>query len=345
MAKKPTRAAYPAHYDLLEVSPRARHSVIQAAYRALSKEHHPDQPNGDAKLFGQIASAYEVIGDSDKRAAYDQSAKTSCGDMVGNYRIISEIAEGGFGTTYLGEHIVAQEPVCIKHCHQVSAMHQETLIQEAKAIWDLRHYSLPVMRDFVKLDDGSLALVMSYIPGLTLEKIIEREKRLDPEDVAWITQRVLDALKYLHYNGVVHGDIKPQNIIVQEETHSIVLVDFGLSVVKPTRNSGAKGYTPVYASPEQLGDTPLLPQSDFYSLALTMLYALSGDIDKARALRVPDVVPKPLCEFFLSFLTRSPLGRPSWDREDLVDSLKKVRLESFGRIRTNLKCISGSSSH
>ena len=98
------------------------------------------------------------------------------GKVIGNYRIIREIAEGGFGTTYYGEHLIVGEPVCIKHCHHVSADDSGVLISEAKSIWNLRHYSLPVMRDMLQMDDGSLALVMSYIQGPTLEQIVKMNK-------------------------------------------------------------------------------------------------------------------------------------------------------------------------
>lgn len=333
--------AFPAHYNLLEVSPRARQSVIQAAYRALSKELHPDREGGDASLFSRISEAYEVVSDPDKRSTYDKKATVTEGTVIGNYRIIEEIAEGGFGTTFRGEHLIANEPVCIKHCHHVSAVYNETLIQEAKAVWDLRHYSLPVMRDFLKLDDGSLALVMSYIPGPTLEQVVDKVGRLAPKHVAWITERVLNALMYLHFHGVVHGDIKPQNIIVQHESHRIVLVDFGLSMVKPTRNDDSKGYTPVFSPPEQLNGAPLVPESDFYSLGMTMLYALGGSPQSAVKLEVPTDVPDPLCAFVKRLVKREVRQRPNWSDENLFDSFQEVRMESFGQSRTDMEPIPG----
>ena len=73
----------------------------------------------------------------------------------------------------------------------------------------MRHFSIPTIRDIVRLDDGSPMLVMSYIPGLTLEKVIKKVGKLDAEHVAWIAERCLNVLMYLHYNGVVHGDVKP----------------------------------------------------------------------------------------------------------------------------------------
>lgn len=322
-------------YRLLEVDPRARPGVIHAAYRALQKEFHPDL-GGDESTARRINAAWEVLKDPEKRAQYDKEFVELKGKTIGNYRIVDRIAEGGFGTTYLGEHVISRMPVCIKHCHHVAPLYEQTLVDEARAIWDLRHYSIPVMRDFLKLEDGSLALVMSFIPGLTIEKLVKEKGRIEPECVAWMMQRVLNALKFLHFNGVIHGDVKPQNIIVQPETHTIVVVDFGLSIVKPTAKSAVKGHTPIFASPEQLGGSPLVPESDLYSLALTMMFALSGSYEDVEGLRVPTKVPDNLCVFLKRFLVRAVRERPNWS-EDLEASLRQVRLQAFGRDHSNLK--------
>ena len=330
----------PDYYEILEVSRRARPSVIAAAFHALAREYHPDIPDGERDRFIAITNAHDVLSKPAKKAAYDSRNKTGVGTVVGNYRIMKELAVGGFGTTYLAEHLLAGEPVCIKHCHRVSPVYEEILLKEAKASWDLRHYSLPVMRDFLRLDDGSLALVMSYIPGLTLEQIVKKAGRLDAEHVAWIAERVLNALMYLHYNGVVHGDIKPQNIIVQQ-THQVVLVDFGLAMVKPGRDSDPKGYTPVFSPPEQLGGSPLVPESDFYSLGMTMLYGLNGSAEGAQRLEVPRETPDPLCAFIKRLIVRSVRDRPNWGKENLCEAIQRVREKSFGRKSSGMKPIPG----
>jgi serine/threonine protein kinase len=324
-------------YRVLEVDPRARPEVIHAAYLALQKQFHPDK-GGDTATAQMINKAWDVLKDPRKKLEFDEGGKKLEGNRIGNYQILDRLAEGGFGTTYRAEHVLSRMPVCVKHCHHVAPLYQQTLIDEARSIWDLRHYSLPVMRDFLQLDDGSLALVMSFIPGLTIEKLVEKKgRRLDPETVAWIMQRCLNALKYLHFNGVIHGDVKPQNVIVQPEIHTIVVVDFGLSIVNPTRHSEVKGHTPIFASPEQLDGDPLVPESDLYSLALTMMYALTGSFDDVRRLRVPNSVPDIFCDFIKRFLVRDLQERPNWESEDLEASLRQVRIQAFGRDHSNLK--------
>jgi serine/threonine protein kinase len=326
---------YPAYYRTLEVDPAASPHVIQAAYRALIKQLDPRMAGEDGQIAIKLNQAYEVLSDPAKRRDYDHTDLR--GNSLGNYIIKDAIAEGGFGTTYLALHRISGEPVCIKHCHEVSAATKQVLIDEARAIWDLRHYSLPVMRDLLELEDDSLCLVMSYIPGPTIEQVIKKKGRLDAESVCWITDRVLNALKYLHYHGVVHGDIKPQNIIVQEETHTVVLVDFGLAMVKPKRTDSAKGYTPVFAPPEQLGGKVLLPESDFYSLGMTMLFMLCGSVEHATNLDIPSSTPKVLQDFIKELLRRDITQRPNWQKGDLQDTLRQVRKDAFGREFSSMK--------
>jgi len=325
-------------YDILEVSPRARPEIIDAAYRVLMKQYHPDKNNGDDRVAKTLNEAKEILLDKKKREEYDESRTNLIGKIIDNYRVLELIAEGGFGKTYRGEHIKLETPVCIKHAHYVSPQDEEVLISEAKAIWDLRHYGIPAMRNIVKLEDSSLALVMSYVPGPTLEKIVSQAGKIDAENVSWITERTLNILKYLHFNGVVHGDVKPQNIIIQPETHNIVLVDYGLSVIRPSLNSSSKGFTPYFASPEQEKGSPVVPESDFYSLGMTMIYALGGDVINKK---VPSSVPDPLCHFIKKLIVRDVLSRPNWEKEDLCETIQDLRVKVFGRKHSGMKPIGG----
>lgn len=325
-------------YKTLEVNERASASVIKAAYHALIKENHPDRKGSEARAK-EINAAYEVLSDEAKRKKFDNKGKDESGIMIGNFEVLESIAEGGFGRTYKGEHNLTKEPVCIKHCSMISAAHDAVLIQEAKAIWDLRHYSLPVMRDLQRLDDGSLALIMSYIQGPTLEQVIEKAGKLDAENVCWITERIFNALLYLHHHGVIHGDIKPQNIIIQPKTHSVVLIDFGLAMVKPSESTKSQGYTPVFAAPEQIAGKPLLPASDYYSVGMLMLYALTGgDEKRLKNKQIPNSVPDILCDFIANLVNKDILKRP---QSDLFDEFIEIRKTAFGRASSGMKPIPG----
>lgn len=258
---------------------------------------------------------------------------------IGNYQIIKQIGEGAFGRTYLGEHKILGEKACIKQNLKISPTDEKLLIKEAKLLWGIHHYSLPTLRDFLKCPDGSYALVMTYVEGPTLEKIVDKclektKKGVNPEDVCWVTQRLLNALHYLHFNGVIHGDVKPANIIVQPEEHNAYLVDYGLSMANPKSTTAPEGYTPAFAPPEQMMGKPPLPESDLYSLGATMIYALGGN---PIAKTYPKEVPDKIKNFFDKFVLHDPTQRPRWEKTDIIKELSDIREEVFGRRHSGKK--------
>jgi serine/threonine protein kinase len=318
------------YYAILQIHRRAGTDVIKAAYQALMFKHRFE--SGSSAIAQSLTQALRILSDPNTRAQYDTERNQLSGKIIGGFRVIKKIAEGGFGKTYEGAHILTGEPVCIKHCSEISPESETILIEEAKAMWDLRHFSFPAVRDLVRLDDDSLALVMSFIKGPTLAQIIEKYGRMDAEHVAWITHRILNALMYLHVHGIVHGDIKPQNIIVQPLDRTVVLIDFGLAMIKPKRGDESKGYTDHFAPPEQLAGKVLIPESDLYSLGMTMIYALCGGVAERLATRsIPTSVPEPLSDFISRVTARQPLDRPRvWEKENLYEEFEKIRINSFG---------------
>lgn len=321
-------------YSVLEISPNASIEVINASYTALKEK------TNDPKFLQTLEDTYKILSDETDRDKYNKE-RFSLDEkkIVGSFRIISKIAEGGYGKTYLGEHILSGMPVCIKHCKKLDAQYQQIMIEEWNAVCNLAHYELPGMRDLVKLPDGTLALVMAYIPGLTLAQLVEKHGRLDPEDVAWIAERILNACRYIHHHGVIHGDIKPQNIIIREENHTIALIDFGLALVKPSAATRSKGHTDYYAPPEQMQGLVLVPESDLYSLGMTMIFALTGKIKCVENRELPVDTPKPLREFIKRLVRQDVTVRPKWDDENLCASIQKVRMEAFGRVESRMKPI------
>lgn len=255
--------------------------------------------------------------------------------QLGNYEVIRQIGEGGFGRTYEARHIYLDEKACVKQNITISDDDADLLRKEAKLLWNIQHYSLPAMRDFFRAPDSSFVMVMSFVEGKTLDdyvkKYTKQGKNIHPEDVCWIAQRTLNALSYLHTHGIVHGDVKPPNIIVQPQVHNAVLVDYGLSTLRPQSDTKPKGITPLFASPESKQGKPPIPQSDFYSLGLTMIYALGGN---PLAKSIPESVPDPVIEFCHDLVKYDPMARPDWKKEDLIKRLSDVRLKAFGRRST-----------
>lgn len=330
-------------YTVLQVSPRAEPVVIKAAYRALAQAHTPDR-GGSTVRAQELNAAFELLSDPSKRKAFDEANVPVAGSLVGGYRITREIAVGGFGTTYEAVHAITGGKACLKHCLRVSEEYNDVLVKEAMALWNLAHFSLPAMRDMVKLDDGSLVLAMTFMEGLTIEQVVKKIGRMEAIDVAWIAERVINALLYLHHHGVVHGDIKPQNVIEDDSVHAAYLIDFGLANVRPTGSDRAHGFTEGFSPPEQIASAydrvrrPLVPASDFYSLGMLMLYALGGGMDAVNRAAVPSGVPAPMQSFIKSLIARDPMARP---QGDIFDLFKQVRLESFGKARSGMRRIPG----
>lgn len=327
-------------YQLLNVDPRASSEVIQAAFKVLTLKYHPDKPDGNAVLFGKLVSARDTLLDSTKRKTYDHSLSmgTAGKKIIGCYEIIKFLAEGAMGRTYVVRHQMTKKLAVLKACMEVSPEHEEIMLNEASAIWDIRHYAFPAIRDVLKLDDGALAIVMSYIPGPTLEQAVKHLGGIDPIHVGWIFERLLAGLNYLHANGVVHGDIKPQNVVLQPESHGAIMIDFGLAMVKPTGKSMNIGFTNHFSPPEQLSSDrkPLLPESDLYSLGMSMLFALTGKLTRPGD-PLPSSVPPELRNFILKLTNPDVRKRPNWSTADLLQEFGQIRVKCFGTRNTRGK--------
>lgn len=315
------------YYEILQVSQRASVEVMESARKALLAKHQPRAIGDSDRVAKKINEAYVVLSNPVARAKYDGSAPNT----LGNYELVEEIGEGGFGRTYKARHVFTQEWACVKDCFRVAPELDDILINEAKAMWDLRHYAIPVVRDLVRTSEGSLALITSYIPSTDMDKYILKHGKLDPEYVVSIGDRILNALRYIHMHGVIHGDLKPGNILLQPEERMAVLCDFGLAAIKPKSTSKSIGYTPVFSPPEEKSGKPLLPESDLYSLGMALIYALSGDIKATEKMEVPGNVPDVFCDFLIRMTKQNILDRPSWHKNDICEEYTKMRIAAFGR--------------
>jgi serine/threonine-protein kinase len=247
--------------------------------------------------------------------------------MIGNYKILKVIGQGGFGTTYLAEHDLIKKPAVIKQSNFKSDLAQEIILNEASLLWDVNHWALPTVKDVLTSADGDVLMVMSFIAGDELFDYVKTHGPVDAETACWIAQRILSALYYLHFQGIVHRDVKPANIIVNFDTHIATLVDFGLSKLKPDGTPDPSGYTPFFGAPEQIDGKAPIPESDIYSLGMTMIYMLGGDI---RSKTVPDSVPWQLKDFIHAMIREDPLKRPKSCKE-LNEELGEIRNKLFKR--------------
>jgi len=250
--------------------------------------------------------------------------------LVGNYKILKVIGEGGFGRTYLAEHSIIKKKVVIKQSHFKGKAAQEIVLNEATILWDINHWALPTVKDVILNEDGDILLVMSFMEGQELFDYVKNNGPLDTESVCWISQRIFSALYYLHFRGIVHRDIKPANIIVNFDSHIAGLVDFGLSKLKPDGSPDHSGYTPYFGAPEQIEGKAPVPESDIYSLGMTMIYISGGDIQTKT---LPPDIPGLLKDFIYSMVREHPLKRPNNSKE-LNKELGMIREKLFRRKHT-----------
>jgi serine/threonine-protein kinase len=223
------------------------------------------------------------------------------GEMLQNrYRIESLLGQGGMGAVYRAWDTRLNVAVALKEMvpqpgldiHTLAQLRQQ-FQQEAQVLARLSHPHLVRVGDFFE-ERGNTYLVMDFVEGESLAHRIEREGVLPEAQVLAWTGQLLDALAYCHAQGIIHRDVKPQNVIIRPDGRA-VLVDFGLVKLwdprDPRTKTALRGMgTPEYAPPEQYdtdtGHTDA--RSDIYGLGATLYHALSGQAPPTATLRMAD---------------------------------------------------------
>ncbi|MEU7558183.1 serine/threonine-protein kinase [Streptomyces eurythermus] len=196
------------------------------------------------------------------------------------------LGRGSAGTVWLGEG--PEGPVAIKLLREDLASDQELVgrfVQERTALLGLEHPRIVTVRDLV-VDGNDLALVMDLVRGTDLRTRLERERRLAPEAAVAIVADVADALAAAHAAGVVHRDVKPENVLLDMQgplgpggAHPALLTDFGVAklIDSPKRTRATKIIgTPDYLAPEIVEGLPPRAAVDIYALATVLYELLAG---------------------------------------------------------------------
>lgn len=213
----------------------------------------------------------------------------SAGDVfAGQYRLEVVLGEGGFSIVWLATEAGTNRQVALKLLKPDDGT---TYSRTTRARFDREVQILATLRDphTVKLfghgeRDGILYMVFEHLPGIDLSELLRQRGRLDPAEVIHVLRQLLCSLQEAHRAGLIHRDLKPQNVRVfasEGDLLTVRLLDFGIargtddshpSVTKTGELIG----TPRYMSPEQLTDRPLTPASDIYSLGMVALEMLAG---------------------------------------------------------------------
>lgn len=200
--------------------------------------------------------------------------------LDGRYLVESQIARGGMATVYLARDVRLERSVAIKIAHPELARDREFVdrfIGEARAV--ARLSSPNVVAVFDQGSTGDLNYIaMEYVPGPTLRELLEARGRLNPREALDIIERVLAGLAVAHDAGIIHRDVKPENVLLGNGT-SVKVADFGLaraaSGIRHTR-SGLLIGTAAYLAPEQVASNSSDQRTDVYAVGVMLFEMLTG---------------------------------------------------------------------
>ena len=211
-------------------------------------------------------------------------------DTIGGdrYRIISRIGGGAMGEVYKAEQIAMHRSVAIKIMHvEVAANNElvERFKREAIAAGQLQHSNICAVSDFDQSEDGNFFIVMEMLEGESLLERLHRVHHMEPIQALNIIKQLLNALQCAHEHGIIHRDVKPENIylVKRDNTDDFVkLIDFGIAhssnKAMPTlTQTGELFGTPQYLSPEQARGDEIDNRSDLYSCGIILYEMLTGE--------------------------------------------------------------------
>ncbi|MEW6283937.1 MAG: serine/threonine-protein kinase, partial [Candidatus Eremiobacterota bacterium] len=207
-------------------------------------------------------------------------ARTFVGKRIAEYTVEQKLGHGGMGAVYLARRN-GEPPVAIKILsgpHTDDPQFVQRFAQEAAITARLDHPNLVHLLEYGEDPEAGHYLVMQYIPGPNLRELLQQAGPLPVGRAVSLARQVALALEYAHAQGVVHRDLKPDNLICPSPER-VVLTDFGVARAPTTQALTRTGFlpgTPEYMSPEQLSNATSGPASDLYSLGLVLYELLTG---------------------------------------------------------------------
>jgi eukaryotic-like serine/threonine-protein kinase len=273
-----------------EASTPGESAVISAADTAMALAR--DVGSSSAGVAETEASAGKRDDDREMPGIGDLVGTT----LLGRYKITRKIGQGGMGAVFEAQHTLIGKPVAVKVLLDKYAKREAIvarLEQEARLASATRHEHIIDINDFGTTDDGRTFVVMEYLEGESLAECLQREETLPEQRILRIAQQIASALGAAHSKGIVHRDVKPENVFLlkRKEGDFVKVVDFGISKslrasdatreedqVRLTQTGMVLG-TPLYMSPEQArGDDDLDHRIDVYALGVIMYELATGRV-------------------------------------------------------------------
>jgi eukaryotic-like serine/threonine-protein kinase len=267
------------------------------------------------------------------------------------YQLLEQLGKGGMAIVYRALDTMLERSVAIKvlrDSYSRDPAFLERFRQEAKAAANLSHPNIVTVHDF-GLDNGQLFIVMEYVPGTDLKTLIKQRGRFTPDEAVPLLIQACAGIGYAHRAGLVHCDVKPQNILVTPDMR-VKVADFGiaraLSTIQPDEKTDVIWGSPQYFSPEQATGAAPSPASDVYSLGIIMYEMLTGslpfDADTTIALARMQIEsePVPISEVLpdiplvLERIQMKVLSKEPSQRYRTADQLGRV-LMNFGNSKAS----------
>ena len=314
---------------------------LKKLYRQYAKLLHPDRvQNPDKYIAGEAFSILHALYETgvkelgqgiydvyDPVQLYNHKNPIFDINVKGEkYSFYENMFEGE--VAYLFKGTSSKEVVYLKVA--IDAADNDLLNTEYEVLSNLRHQSLPYVLQKIIVNDAS-AILMREIKGVTMPELMEQYTRgVPPEHVMWMLERLLSVVGYLHSNCVVHGNIKPENIIINKENHNVTLLGFSFCI--PEANTPDAKYKIVnddYTAPEVNKTAMVLPSSDVYSIGKIAITLLGGD---ASSTGMPISIDARVRAFIRKMIDQNPKQRPQ-DAWKLWSELIQLRTEVFGTKR------------
>jgi len=262
------------------------------------------------------------------------------GATVGNYKVVSKLGEGGMGSVFLAEHPLIGKKVALKVLHPEYASNPEVVgrfFNEARAVNEIGHPNIVDVVDYGTVTrPGERELVyfiMEYLDGESLAEVLKRDAPLPTLRAVNVALQIADALAASHEKGVIHRDLKPDNVFLIDrgrESDFVKVLDFGIA--KLSRGPGDLGRTrsgvvmgtPTYMSPEQCeGKRNIDARADVYSLGVMLYEMLTG--------KVP-FTGEGYGEVIMQHITRKP-ERPTAIRRSIPPAIEAIVLHALEKKR------------
>lgn len=255
--------------------------------------------------------------------------------QLGQYRLVRKLGSGGMGEVHLAEHLLLRRPCAIKLIRSDQAGDPTTLIRferEVQSMATLTHWNTVEIFDYGHTEDGTFYYVMEYLPGLTLQDLVDRYGPLSPGRAVYFLRQICAALHEAHSIGLIHRDIKPGNVIACQRggVHDVAkLLDFGLvhshGLGKESSKLTVQGSilgSPPYMSPEQaLGKNMIDARTDIYSLGGLAYFLLTGQAPFTRETTMETLVAH----------VHEPVTPPADHRPELPVDLQEVVLRCLNK--------------